>query len=117
MANDARVIQRLTNLTFALLGSNKPRDIEWIRTHVDGYEDKTDTAMARILKRDVQSLRRAGVPARSENGLVWVNKDSYELPPISFTEEEAYVLGLAGDLGTSGSLGAFARSGLSLIHI
>ncbi|MCQ4618833.1 WYL domain-containing protein [Corynebacterium sp. CCUG 59401] len=115
MANDARVIQRLTNLTFALLGSNKPRDIEWIRTHVDGYEDKTDTAMARILKRDVQSLRRAGVPARSENGLVWVNKDSYELPPISFTEEEAYVLGLAGDLGTSGSLGAFARSGWTKI--
>lgn len=115
MANDTRVIQRLTNLTFALLGSSKPRDVDWIRKNVDGYDGKTDTAMARILKRDVQSLRRAGVPARNENGLVWVNKDAYELPPISFTDEEAFVLGLAGDLGTSGSLGAFARSGWTKI--
>ena len=109
------VIERLTNLTFALLGSAKPREYEWVRSHVEGYKDRTDVALTRMLSRDVRSLRRAGVPARMENGLIWVDKDVYELPPISFTDEEAFVLGLAGDLGTSGSLGAFARSGWTKI--
>lgn len=113
MANAA--IQRLTNLTFALLGSSAPREYEWVRAHVEGYENRTDAAFSRLLARDVVSLKRAGVPARAENGLVWVNKDAYELPPISFTDEEAFVLGLAGDLGTHSSLGAFARSGWTKI--
>lgn len=115
MAEQTGVVERLTNLTFALLGSSKPREYEWVRTHVDGYRDRTNIALSRILSRDVRSLRRAGVPARMENGLIWVDKDVYELPPISFTDEEAFVLGLAGDLGTAGSLGAFARSGWTKI--
>lgn len=109
------VIARLTNLTFALLGSDRPRDYDWISTKVEGYGGKTDTALKRMVARDIVSLKRAGVPARAENGLVWVDKDAYELPPIAFTEEEAFVLGLAGDLGTAGSLGAFARSGWTKI--
>ncbi|MCT1683903.1 WYL domain-containing protein [Corynebacterium appendicis] len=109
------VIERLTNLTFALLGSATPREYEWVRNHVEGYKDRTDIALTRMLSRDVRSLRRAGVPARMENGLIWVDKDVYELPPIAFTDDEAFVLGLAGDLGTAGSLGAFARSGWTKI--
>ncbi|WP_297849665.1 YafY family protein [uncultured Corynebacterium sp.] len=115
MAEQTGVVERLTNLTFALLGSTKPREYEWVRDHVEGYKDRTDIALTRMLNRDVRSLRRAGVPARMENGLLWVDKDIYELPPISFTDEEAFVLGLAGDLGTAGSLGAFARSGWTKI--
>lgn len=115
MADDQRVITRLTNLTFALLGSARPRDYSWIGTHVEGYEDGSGEALSRMLQRDVRSLRRAGVPARIDNGEVWVDKDAYELPPIEFTEEEAFVLGMAGDLGTAGSLGAFARSGWTKI--
>lgn len=115
VASSDPVVQRLTNLTFALLGASSPRDYDWIRAHVEGYENKTDIAFARMIVRDITSLKRAGVPARAENGLVWVDKDAYELPPISFTEEEAFVLGLAGDLGKSGSLGAFARSGWTKI--
>lgn len=115
MAEDSHVIQRLTNLTFALLDAPEPRPYEWIRTKVAGYENKTDVGFSRMLARDVRSLKRAGVPARMENGTVWINKDVYELPPISFTEDEAFVLGLAGDLGTSTSLGAFARSGWTKI--
>ncbi|MDK8796656.1 WYL domain-containing protein [Corynebacterium sp. MSK044] len=113
--NADAAIQRLTNLTFALLGSDRPREYEWVRSNVEGYENRTDVAFKRMITRDVVSLKRAGVPARAENGLVWVNKDAYELPPISFTDEEAFVLGLAGDLGTQGSLGAFARSGWTKI--
>jgi len=104
-------IERLTNLTFALLGAERPRDYDWVYSHVSGYAPRTRDAFQRQLTRDVQTIRRAGVPARMENGLVWVDKDAYELPAIEFTDEEATVLGLAGDLGRRGSLGAFARSG------
>ncbi|GAB3074657.1 helix-turn-helix transcriptional regulator [Corynebacterium aquatimens] len=109
------VIQRLTNLTFALLGSSRPRDYEWIQKNVEGYENRSDEAFKRMVARDVQSIRRAGVPARHRDGEVWVDKDAYQLPAIEFTDEEAAVLGLAGDLGGAGSLGAFARSGWTKI--
>ncbi|WP_342319730.1 helix-turn-helix transcriptional regulator [Corynebacterium mayonis] len=109
--NDSEAIERLTNLTFALLGAQRPRDYAWVYKHVSGYAPRSEETFQRQLARDVQTIRRAGVPARMENGLVWVNKDAYELPPLKFTDEEATVLGLAGDLGTKGSLGAFARSG------
>ncbi|STC70442.1 helix-turn-helix transcriptional regulator [Corynebacterium pilosum] len=111
MTADDDAVARLTNLTFGLLGAETPRTHDWVRANVAGYEDRTDQAFQRLIQRDVASIRRAGVPARSENGLVWVDKDSYELPPIEFTDAEATVLGLAGDLGQAGSLGAFARSG------
>ncbi|TVS28516.1 helix-turn-helix transcriptional regulator [Corynebacterium sanguinis] len=116
MANDDPAIDRLTNLTFALLGTQRPRDYEWVRGRVEGYKDYADSEKGRAsfhrqLNRDIQTIRRAGVPARMENGLVWVDKDAYTLPPIEFTDEEATVLGLAGDLGRERSLGAFARSG------
>lgn len=111
MSAETEAIERLTNLTFALLGAQRPRDYEWVYNHVNGYRPRTSDAFQRQLARDVQTLRRAGVPARMENGLVWVVRDTYELPAIEFTDEEATVLGLAGDLGRGGSLGAFARSG------
>ncbi|WP_165165201.1 helix-turn-helix transcriptional regulator [Corynebacterium qintianiae] len=111
MANDGPVIERLTNLTFALLGTDRPRDYDWVQTRVSEYKGREKSAFHRQLSRDVQTIRRAGVPARMENGLVWVDKDAYVLPPIEFTDEEATVLGLAGDLGRERSLGAFARSG------
>ena len=116
MANDDPVIDRLTKLTFALLGSERPRDYDWVRTRVEGYGKYSESAkdresFQRQLQRDTQTIRRAGVPVHMENGLVWVDKDTYELPAIEFTDEEATVLGLAGDLGRENSLGAFARSG------
>nr|WP_018295501.1 WYL domain-containing protein [Corynebacterium lubricantis] len=112
MSADDASVERLTNLTFALLGAESPRSYEWVRAHVDGYDrDQSEASFHKKLTRDISSLRRTGVPARMEGGKVWVNKDSYELPPIEFTDAEAAVLGLAGDLGQQGSLGAFARSG------
>ncbi|SDS07230.1 helix-turn-helix transcriptional regulator [Corynebacterium timonense] len=111
MSADAEAIGRLTNLTFALLGAQRPRTYDWVYAHVDGYAPRTTDSFQRQLARDVDTLRRAGVPARMSHGLVWVLKDAYELPAIEFTDEEATVLGLAGDLGRGTSLGAFARSG------
>ncbi len=106
------MIQRLTNLAFALLGTGQARESEWIRAHVDGYSpEQSDEAFARMLQRDIQTLRRAGVPvAQTESGYL-VEKESYELPAVSFAPEEAQVLGMAGEMGRAGELGVFARSG------
>lgn len=106
------MIQRLTNLAFSLLGTGQARDSEWIRANVDGYPpQQSDEAFARMLQRDVQTLRRAGVPVTQTESGYLVARESYELPAVSFTPEEARVLGLAGDMGRSGELGVFARSG------
>ncbi|WJZ17902.1 hypothetical protein CGUA_06660 [Corynebacterium guangdongense] len=106
------MIQRLTNLAFALLGTGQVRESEWIRANVDGYSpQQSDEAFARMLQRDIQTLRRAGVPVvQTESGYA-VEKESYELPAVTFTPEEARVLGMAGEMGRSGELGVFARSG------
>lgn len=109
-------VQRLTNLTFALLGTPRTRTPGWIRRHVDGYPaGQSSDAFHRMLSRDIHTLRRAGVPLTHEAGGYRITQDSYELPPVSFTPEEAQVLGLAGDIGHAGELGLFGRSGWTKI--
>lgn len=113
--------ERLVNLTFAFLhASSSGRSslsAEWLITHVRGYqhEEGRDEGARRKLRRDIRNLQLAGVPIRqlaSGEGVSYTLKDEdYALPALSLTPEEATVLGLAGDLGTSGALKAFARSG------
>lgn len=108
-------VQRLTNLAFALLGAGQVRTPDWIRRHVEGYPPgQSQEAFRRMLSRDVQTLRRAGVPVIQTDGYGIV-EDDYELPEVSFTPEEATVLGLAGEMGQAGELGLFGRSGWTKI--
>lgn len=108
-------MQRLTNLAFALLGAGQVRTPDWIRRHVDGYPPgQSQEAFRRMLGRDVQTLRRAGVPVVQTDGYGIV-QDDYELPEVTFTPEEATVLGLAGEMGQAGELGMFGRSGWTKI--
>lgn len=111
MANDNDMIVRQVGLTFALLASPEKRDVAWVQAHVDGYGNRTRDAASHLVERDVRELRDLGVPARYQDGKVWVIKDLYELPAINLTAEEASVVGLAADLSKPGSLGEFARSG------
>ena len=111
MANDNDMIVRQVGLTFALLASPEKRDVAWVQAHVDGYGNRTRDAATHLVERDVRELRDLGVPARYQDGKVWVVKDLYELPAINLTAEEASVVGLAADLSKPGSLGEFARSG------
>lgn len=111
MANDNDMIVRQVGLTFALLASPEKRDVAWVQAHVDGYGNRTRDAASHLVERDVRELRDLGVPARYQDGKVWVVKDLYELPAINLTAEEASVVGLAADLSKPGSLGEFARSG------
>lgn len=105
------VLYRRTNLTFALLGSPRPRTREWIRRNVDGYQKVGE----KTLQRDLQVLRGIGVPVAATQEEIAVESDDYELPAVQFTPAEATVIGMAGELGRAGALGAFTRSGWTKI--
>ena len=121
MSRQDRAVHRLTNLVFALQEADRQGGRmltpEWIEKHVDGYGDSTPEAFQRRLNRDIITLGRAGVPleqrsAGASGGTAYrLLTDRYELPEVSFTPEEAAVLGMAGSLGESSELGVFARSG------
>ncbi|HIX78840.1 MAG TPA: WYL domain-containing protein [Candidatus Corynebacterium faecipullorum] len=114
-----RAIERLTNLTFALHGAAHQggvpdRSAAWIRSHVEGYQSRSDEAFHKQLSRDILTLQRAGVPvvhsSGAEGSLYRLDPESYQLPPIDFTPEEAMVLGVAGGIGTPGGLSDFSLS-------
>lgn len=112
-------IERLTNLTFALHGAAHQggvpdRSAAWIRSHVEGYQSRSDEAFHKQLSRDILTLQRAGVPvvhsSGAEGSLYRLDSESYQLPPVDFTPEEAMVLGVAGGIGTPGGLSDFSLS-------
>lgn len=123
MTKEDAQIERLTNLTFALLDAEKAgRQFlsgQWLRGRVKGYgatdREPDSVAAKRMLKRDVATLIRAGVPIESvagEHGTGYrLQAADYSLPEIHFTREEAAMLGLAGEVGQTGELAAFTRSG------
>ena len=121
MSKQENAVHRLTNLVFALqeadLQGGRMLTPEWIRAHVDGYADGTQEAFQTRLNRDIVSLGRVGVPleqrsAGASGGTAYrLLTDQYQLPEVSFTPEEAAVLGMAGNMGQSSELGVFARSG------
>lgn len=124
-------VERMARLTFALLGatqygSNPWRSASWVQANVEGYpanEDGKDGAGAfkKALRRDVKDLRQAGVPItmRSGNGteetMLRVLEDDYRLPEVSFTPEEAMILGLAGGVGQQGGLSQYSQTGWTKI--
>ena len=52
----------------------------------------------RTIYRDMQALMESGVPVLSEPGRGFALMDGYFLPPLHFTEDEAILLLLGGDL-------------------
>ena len=101
------MLYRQTNLTFALLDSSRGRTREWIRRNVDGYQNVSE----KTLQRDLRELRRVGVPVTITADEIHIAHDTYELPALELSPAEATAVGMAGELGTAGALGAFARSG------
>lgn len=118
-------VERLTNLSFALqgaanMGGNPDRSAGWIRKNVQGYQGKSDEAFEKALRRDVQTLQRAGVPiihsVGEDDGAIYrMQQDEYQLPAVEFTPEEAMVLGVAGGMGQRGGMGDFSLSGWTKI--
>lgn len=115
MADRDAQLERLLNLTIALKDAHEVGrhylEASWIREHVPGYQDKTKAAFEKQFLRDRDTLSLIGVPIRKTSRGYCLEEDQYELPAVQFTQEEATVLALAGEMGLSSELAAFARSG------
>lgn len=109
-------VERLVNLTVALLEARRPLTFEDIRRRTRYYQHDDHESARRMFERDKDDLRRLGVPVETravdafdvELGYV-VDRDAYELPDVDLTSEEVAALALA--LQLTGDEGA--RLGLA----
>lgn len=94
--------EKLVSLTYALINTPHGYSKRELRKIVDDYQSLSDAAFDRKFDRDKKDLREMGVPVKtlgtdSEERYL-INPASYRLPEVSFTTEEAAVLGLAAQL-------------------
>lgn len=100
------------NLVIALLSTRSFLPAEKIRTSVAGYADSpSDEAFSRMFERDKNELRDLGIPL--ETGRVSkfdptegyrINRDSYALPPVQLSADEAAAVAVATQLWQSPEL-------------
>lgn len=100
------------NLVIALLSTRSFLPAEKIRASVAGYADSpSDEAFSRMFERDKNELRDLGIPL--ETGRVSkfdptegyrINRDSYELPPVQLSADEAAAVAVATQLWQSPEL-------------
>ncbi len=105
-------VERLMNLVIALLSTRGYLSAEKIRTNVAGYSDSPNVeAFSRMFERDKNELRDLGIPL--ETGRVSsfdptegyrINRDSYALPPVELTPDEAAAVAVATQLWDSPEL-------------
>ena len=97
---ERRTSERLVNLTIALLTARGFVSRERLRDMVDGYKGQSDDNFSRQFERDKNTLRALGVPIETgtadplfgdELGYR-IRKDDFELPPITFDDDEIGVL-------------------------
>jgi len=105
-------VERLVNLTIALLEVRRPITFEELRRRT-GYYPQPDHATARrMFERDKESLRSLGVPieTRQDFGMddpgYLIDRRAYELRDIDLVAEEVAALALAVDMvdSTEGAL-------------
>lgn len=100
------------NLVIALLSTRSYITAEKIRSNVAGYADSvSDEAFSRMFERDKNELRDLGIPL--ETGRVSsydpvegyrINRDSYALPAVELTADEAAAVAVATQLWESPEL-------------
>jgi proteasome accessory factor B len=105
-------VERLMNLVIALLSTRTFITAERIRATVYGYADSpSDEAFSRMFERDKNELRDLGIPL--ETGRVSsldptegyrINQESYALPPVELTADEAAAVAVATQLWQSPEL-------------
>lgn len=111
-------VERLLNLTVALLDTRRPLTLHEIRDKVAGYEQDEDEAARRMFERDKDDLRRLGVPIQTVSldafETDWgytIDRDEYAMPAVQLDREQVAALGLA--LQVSGE--EAARLGLTKV--
>jgi proteasome accessory factor B len=109
-------VERLVNLTIALLETRRPLTFEELRRRT-GYYPQPDHATARrMFERDKEALRSLGVPieTRQDFGMedpgYLIDRRTYELRDIDLDAEEVAALALAVDMiGASEGALPFAK--------
>ena len=98
------VVERLVNLTVALLETRRPLTFEELRRRT-GYYPQPDAASARrMFERDKEALRAMGVPieTRQEFGMddpgYLIDRRTYELRDVDLDAKEVAALALAVDM-------------------
>lgn len=95
-------VERLVNLTVALLEARRPLTLAEIRRKVPGYRQDDPESARRMFERDKDDLRRLGVPLRTavldafetEWGYT-IERSEYALPPVDLTTPEITALAIA----------------------
>lgn len=95
-------VERLVNLTVALLEARRPMTFEELRRRTRYYQHDDAESARRMFERDKDDLRRLGVPVETrsldafdaEIGYI-VDRRAYELPDVDLTAEEVAALALA----------------------
>ena len=97
----AEKVERLVNLTIALLEAPAAMSLEQLRRRTHYYTDGSSASSRRMFERDKDELRRLGVPIETvtlphsdELGYT-IRRRSYELPDVELTGEEVAALALA----------------------
>jgi proteasome accessory factor B len=109
-------VERLVNLTVALLETHLPMSLAELKRRTGYYDQDDERAARRMFERDKDELRRLGVPIETlplpfsdEVGYRVMRRD-YELPDVDLSAEEVAALALAVRLtGTEGTPLALAK--------
>jgi proteasome accessory factor B len=110
-------VERLVNLTIALMATGQPLTVDRIGALVDGYDPGDGEAFRRMFERDKEELRELGIPLEVEQtgdgepGYRIPRRD-YALPELRLDADEAAALGLAARFWSSATLAAAGRSAL-----
>ena len=96
-------LERLLNLTAALLDARVPLSIDEIRQRVPGYPAEAGETFRRAFERDKESLRQMGIPVRTEDipGLdppvpgYRIRREEYALADPGLEPDELAALNLA----------------------
>ncbi|HEU4362303.1 MAG TPA: WYL domain-containing protein [Mycobacterium sp.] len=112
--------ERLVNLVIALLATRYFLPAEKIRRAVAGYADcPTDEAFSRMFERDKNELRDLGVPLETGRNSALdpiegyrINRDTYELPDVALSTDEAAAVAVAMQLWRSPDLTTASQGAL-----
>jgi len=94
-------VERLVNLTIALLESRRALTLQELRDRTGYYDQRDRESARRMFERDKDELRSAGIPIHTvydplsgEAGYI-VDRNEYELPDVDLTRDEAASLAVA----------------------
>ena len=98
------VVERLVNLTVALLETRRPLTFEELRRRTGYYPQPDAASSRRMFERDKEALRAMGVPieTRQDFGMddpgYLIDRRTYELRDVDLDAEEVAALALAVDM-------------------